>query len=408
MMKGGAVIVLVAYRKNGERLSLGNQWDKKELTAIRSMEKFHCPECHEEVIMKLGSKKIWHFSHVSGSSCQYQYDRESEYHLSGKLQLYEWLKKQGINAELEKFDPLIRQKPDLAFDWHGMKYAIEFQCSIIPEELFLKRTKTYFEHGYIPIWIAAANLIKRAGTYSVSMSNFLYLFIRRPLKTWNIPAYCPLSRQFIDLHHAIPISSRKTLTHLEVHSISKYGVNQLIRPVKQHPPFLKTWQTELKKFKTRYLMFPGSRRNPFLQEIYKNRLNILLLPPELGLPVFSSPYIETPALMWQTYLYLDVFRYAKKGDLIKYSEIEGVFLYRVKTQQIQLRNLPVAGARNYTHALMEYIQLLLDVSVLLRTGPTEFIVNRSIKTPSSVHEQIEMENIFNKNYRRMIEVSFIN
>ena len=110
--------------------------------------------------MKLGSKKIWHFSHLAGGRCQYEYDRESEYHLSGKLMLYNWLKKQGIDAELEHMDSQMKQKPDIAFELHNQKYAIEFQCSVIPSEIFEKRTKTYFTHGVIPIWIAAESLIK--------------------------------------------------------------------------------------------------------------------------------------------------------------------------------------------------------------------------------------------------------
>ncbi|MFT9599409.1 competence protein CoiA, partial [Mesobacillus sp.] len=114
--------MLVAYKSDGKRLSLGERWEKSDLIGIRSREKFHCPVCGEEVVMKLGSKKIWHFSHLSGGSCHYEYDRESEYHLSGKLQLFNWLKKQGINAELESFDPQMKQKPDIAFDLQNQKY----------------------------------------------------------------------------------------------------------------------------------------------------------------------------------------------------------------------------------------------------------------------------------------------
>lgn len=399
--------MLVANRKNGARLSLGDQWEKKELITLRSKEKFHCPECKEEVILKLGTKKIWHFSHLSGSICEHEYERESNYHLEGKLQLYNWLKKQGINAELEKFDRSARQKPDIAFDWQGKKYAIEYQCSIIPEEIFIKRTDRYFENGYIPIWIAAGNLIKRTGTKAVSINNFLYLFIRRPRQNWNIPVFCPLSGQFIDLNGVIPISSRKTITQLEIHSIDKVPVDHLISPISKNYSVVKSWQSELQKFKSRYLMYPGSYQNHFLQQLYSNHLNLLSLPSEIGLPVFSAPYIETPALIWQTYLYLDIFRYFKKGDQISVAQVHNAFNNRLRRGHIKWRNLPVAGKGNYSLVVSEYIQLLTKISVLTQISDSLLKLNRELKIPGSIDEQSAAEAYFYKRYGNIIEAPFL-
>jgi competence protein CoiA len=400
--KGGASNVLVANRNNGERLSLGDRWDKKELIEIRSKEKFHCPVCKEEVILKLGSKKIWHFSHLAGGMCEYEYDRESEYHLSGKLQLYSWLKKQGIHVELEKFDPQIRQKPDITFQLKGQKYALEFQCSAIPEPLFVKRTKVYLENGYIPIWIAAANLIKRTRRNVVSVSNFLYLFLRRPHHTWNIPAFCPISRQFINLHGVFPISSQKTLTYLEVQPIHQISLNQLLSPAEKQFPIIKAWQAENQRLKSQYVLYPGARQNPFLQELYHNRLSLLTLPSEIGLPVFSSPYIETPSFIWQTFLYLDVFRHYKKGDLVKYARVLDSFNKRMKRGEIKLRNLPLAGQRDYLYPLAEYILLLTKVSFLSRINSGTVKVNREIIFPSTIEEQIKAEEEFLRKHQSKI------
>lgn len=113
--------MLVAKKSDGKRLSLGERYEKSDLIEIRSREKFYCPGCDEEVVMKLGNKKIWHFSHLAGRSCQYEYERESDYHLTGKLKLYNWLKEQGIIAELEQFDPKMNQKPDIAFELQNQK-----------------------------------------------------------------------------------------------------------------------------------------------------------------------------------------------------------------------------------------------------------------------------------------------
>lgn len=399
--------MLVANKDNGERFSLGNGRTKKELQQIRSQEKFYCPECGEEVIMKLGNKKIWHFSHLAAGSCQYEYDRESDYHLSGKLKLYYWLKKQGVNAELEKYDSIMRQKPDIAFEWKGQKYAIEFQCSVIQPEIFEKRTNAYLQHGVTPIWIAAENLIKRKAHMLVSMNNFLFLFIRRPCHSWMIPAFCPISDQFIILHGAIPITSRKAISDLEVQSLHHFSIENLLSPIVRKFPLLTIWKKENQKLKSRYLMTPGAHRNPFLTELYRNRLILLTLPPEIGLPVHSSPFIETASFIWQTYLYLDVFRHYLKGDTIIYANIREAFDRRVKRGEIKLRILPVAGQRDYRYALAEYVFLLTKVSLLEKIDSNTVKVMKEIIIPSSIEEQLEAEaKFFSENENKITELIF--
>lgn len=399
--------MLVANKSNGERLSLGERWDKSDLIGIRSRERFHCPECGEEVVMKLGNKKIWHFSHLAGGGCQYEYDRESEYHLTGKLKLYDWLKKQGIIAELEHFDLQMKQKPDIAFEFQNQKYAIEFQCSVIPSEIFEKRTKTYFDHGVFPIWVAAERLIKRKTNNVVSFNNFLYLFIRRPRYSWNIPAFCPISGQFINLHGVVPITSRKTITNFKVNSLNQFSIDEFLSPTMKPFPFLKIWKSENQKLKSRYITTPGAWQNPFLKELYHNHLGLLTIPSEIGLPVRSSPYIETPSFIWQTYLYLDVFRHYQIGDIIYYSKIREAFDKRVRRKEIKLRTLPVAGQSDHWYALAEYVFLLTKVSYLERIDSGTVKVLREINIPNSIEEQIVAEaNFFSKYENEIIESIF--
>jgi competence protein CoiA len=404
-VEGGASILLVAIKSNGERLSLAERWQKSDLIGIRSTERFQCPECGKEVVMKLGSKKIWHFSHMAGGSCQYEYDRESEYHLSGKLQLFNWLNKQGINAELEQFDAQMKQKPDIAFELQNQKYAIEFQCSVIPAEIFEKRTQTYLHNDVIPIWIAAETLIKRKNNNVVSINNFLYLFTRQTRHSWNITAFCPISGQFINLNGAIPITSKKTITNLIVNSLNQYSVEELLNPIEKPFPILKTWQAENQKLKLRYLTSPGAWQNPFLKELYRNHLGLLTLPSEIGLPVRSSPYIETPPIIWQTFLYLDVFRHHKKGDIIMYAKIREAFEKRVSRKEINLRTLPAARQRDHRYALAEYVFLLTKVSYLERINSGTVRVLREIIIPGSIDEQITAEANFYTKYRNEITQS---
>lgn len=356
--------------------------------------------------MKLGSKKIWHFSHLPGKVCEYEYERESTYHLTGKLQLYYWLIKQGITAELEKYDPIMRQKPDIVFEYKGKTYAIEFQCSVIPEEVFIKRTETYKANGYTPIWIAAESLIRRSGANTVSLSSFLYLFMNRPGQTWMLTAFCPVSSQFIHLHNTVPLSSRKTITNMEVKSIHNATVEDLIDSHNKNVPFLKQWKNELQKYITRFMQYPGAMQNDYLQELYRNRLNVLRLPPEIGIPVPATHFIETAPVIWQSYIFLDLLRPLKTGELINRKHIYRIIEKRINRKKVQLRLMPLAGKGDYKLAIDDYISLLTLFSVLEKISTDEYKMNRELMIAATMDEQQEAVDSFYKEYGKIIESFF--
>ena len=73
---------------------------KEKLRRIREDQEFQCPECKEKVMMKIGTQRMEHFAHQKGSLCVESYERESEYHLAGKLQLFQWLKNQKLMSRI--------------------------------------------------------------------------------------------------------------------------------------------------------------------------------------------------------------------------------------------------------------------------------------------------------------------
>lgn len=66
--------MFIAQRKNGEKISLAERWDRKVLDEYRRKETFYCPICNEAVTLKLGSKRIWHFSHQKEAKCLQGYE----------------------------------------------------------------------------------------------------------------------------------------------------------------------------------------------------------------------------------------------------------------------------------------------------------------------------------------------
>ncbi|HAQ08337.1 MAG TPA: hypothetical protein DCR24_12755 [Bacillus bacterium] len=120
----------------------------------------------------------------------------------------------------------------------------------------------------------------------------------------------------------------------------------------------------------------------------------------------SSPYIETPPLIWQTYLFLDVFKHSKKGNMIKYHTIRQAFLKRVNRGHVRLRTIPLAGRGDYLHPLAEYVFLLVKVSFLERLNSATVKQIGEMNIPATIEAQIESEAQFLRKYENKMEESF--
>src|SRR5699024_9228468 len=131
----------------------------KEITILRK-EKFYCPQCLERVMIRAGPKTIPHFAHHRHSNCP-SHKGESEYHETGKLILFQWLKQQQLHVQLEAFLPGIKQIPDILVTINNKRIAIEFQCSKIRVSDIIQRNKGYEKLKIIPIWILGEKLLKR-------------------------------------------------------------------------------------------------------------------------------------------------------------------------------------------------------------------------------------------------------
>lgn len=87
--------------------------------------------------------------------CTVKYSEpETDEHLKGKQDLFEWIKKQdGVtNAVLEGWISETKQRPDIMFNYNGKKCVIEYQCSPIASE-YIERHELYKAFGINDIWI---------------------------------------------------------------------------------------------------------------------------------------------------------------------------------------------------------------------------------------------------------------
>ncbi|HJH10940.1 MAG TPA: hypothetical protein K8V30_04460 [Metalysinibacillus jejuensis] len=124
------------------------------LETLQRTETFRCPQCKAPVQLKIGTVITPHFAHKVASSCRELFtEGESEEHLRGKTQLYEWLKTRVNHVWLEPTIKNFSQRPDILVLHNNHYYALEFQCSAIKTALLEKRNAGYAKANITPIWI---------------------------------------------------------------------------------------------------------------------------------------------------------------------------------------------------------------------------------------------------------------
>lgn len=394
--------MLTAYRQNKERFSIFKVTSRESLLKYKR-EQFFCPICHESLVLKIGTKRIPHFAHRKNSSCTEQYERESDYHLSGKIKLYHWLETQRANPDLEPYIEQTRQRPDLTFMFNQSKYALEYQCSVIPEEYFVKRTESYKSVNIIPLWILGGKQINRLSTNLIKLTSFHLLFLTKKSNRTILNAYCSELNQHILFYNLIPVTSQKFITKLRFFP-KDCSLQEILVPSfsKDEFLFIPIWRKELLRYKNSLLLPAGIQKSKFLTELYKCRLNLLLLPPQLGIPTHSSMFIETAPLIWQTYIYLDTLSFRNPGERFQLASVLTAFKKRIQKNEIKLRNIPeIEGS--YESAIIEFINLLINFELIEYLGSHTLRMKRKIHTPDTLEEQKELENCFYLRYQKLLE-----
>ncbi|WP_409274442.1 competence protein CoiA [Neobacillus sp. SCS-31] len=388
---------MTATTKNGAMVSLADGYSRQTLENWRSSEEFFCPICRGKLILKLGERKIFHFAHMKDACQESNFERESNYHLSGKLALFYWLKRQGIEPRLEYYDPAIRQRPDIAFHFQGRCYALEFQCSTIPDHLFTKRTKNYISAGYTPFWILGASHFSGKPGNSIALSGFEYLFLRTsPGHPGLIPYFCPGQGIFRIVHSIFPYSPTRAFAQIETKKQEALTIHDLVSPAPPSTPCLPFWQDKLVRSKLSIGANPKTPYMPFLKQLYEAGLNLFLFPPEIGLPGFKAAAISTYPVIWQAYIVLDVLLGKEEGSIVTAREAAASLSWRAGKGEIRVRPLPLAAGVTLESAVSEYLSLLSLSGVLIPKGDGVFVIGRRLVIPRTIAEQMKSESAFYK------------
>jgi competence protein CoiA len=113
---------------------------------------FFCPECGDEVILKIGTEKVNYFAHRNPLVCRFDAN-ESEDHRQCKFQIYQALLRQPNVEKAAMERPLGTNRPDISAYINGVPVAIEIQISSLSEETIQHRTMEYARKGIYVLWL---------------------------------------------------------------------------------------------------------------------------------------------------------------------------------------------------------------------------------------------------------------
>jgi competence protein CoiA len=361
---GGEQEMFTAQTISGKVISILNV-SHKTIKMLQKEEKFFCPSCKGEVILKMGVKKQPHFAHKR--TCLIKPEGESEIHLLGKKKLFEWLMRHGYEPRLESFLSILRQQPDVLFLWNEKRVAIEFQCSIIDVKEIERRTLNYLNHSYWPLWIVYQKHVITRHDKILHLNEFLTRFINQaPGGFPFLLSFDPESERLFSYNNIIPFSKNRAYTSIVEFSLHD-SLEKIVLNFTRNHHFYHHWFFLQKKSIERLSILPNGRKNPFLQYLYQNRIHATQLPPEIGIPVPNMFLIVNSPFEWQFYIWFYFLYKRKINTVFSIQQIDSFIEDKLK-YMILFRKLPLFTKEDQFQPIHAYLQFLTDVGFFERVG----------------------------------------
>ena len=286
----------IARDSNGELVYVykGIELDKSEYYA--------CPTCGEPVQICQKKNGEYFFRHVT----QARHDGETEAHQKGKEELQERLEQQGYRAELERYEAMIGQIPDLTIEVGSKKWVLEYQCSVIPIKEMTSRTEALESIDRKVTWILGKKFLQK------NLCEMTLYCIRYHPQLGNYVCFYT-DKQWIIYHHlTLHLQKRKYLFQesrcdldkldwKKIFQIFEESENvQIARVASKEESWTKEeWQA--------FILSPQKENRQFLEELYHHRWTFDQLEVCSYYPKYSWS-MKTYNLIWQGYLLMGIDR----------------------------------------------------------------------------------------------------
>lgn len=384
-------------------------WYEREKRDLSKSQLF-CPSCHNPVFLKSGPLKQAHFAHYHLTNCNVFSEGETEEHLIGKSILYHWFKRQHIPCQLEPYLPSLQQRPDLLI-WkkETVPIAIEFQCSSLPAQRMVERTKNYQRNGYDVYWVLGKKF-----ELSDKLTSFQRLFIRKTnklnfflLSLDSLPQNLTI---FFNIHQKSVkkdiISSRKVF---ELHDpvVTLQGILESLKKEDQLPARRDSAEYQQNLIESHNLLntkrhYQEAEMVNFQRYIYRNGHSLISLPLEVYVMSKNSLMIKSLSYFWQ-YLFLEWLMKKELGEIVTKREFRNQFNRMARSKQLIFYTMPFIGQEEKAKIMNSYLNFLTDRGILKVVSAYEWVISGRpyyYKTESEKlkdFHSLENKNLFYKN-----------
>lgn len=339
-----------------------------EIEDIRRGTQFSCPTCNQIVIVKAGRVVVPHFAHSSKGNCPNTEGGEGVYHAKGKLLLFQWLKSQGLDVQLEKYIRKIKQQPDMLLTINNKKIAIEYQCARIPIEQISLRNEGYKSVNISPIWILGATRFKRYNNNGIKVDQYTLQFIHQFSKEHPLALFyfCPETLNFITFTGIYISEKSSALGKLKIQKLNKMIFTDLFK--QKHfskDKLYNLWIKEKTKFRLKFRRSSFGKEREWRQFLYLRKTHLEYLPSVIYLPILDQYKMKTPAWDWQSRLYLEIIEPLEIGATFTLEKCEYSLRNHIKHNHFPL----IISTSN---PIKEYLQLLKELNYIEELSPKTY------------------------------------
>lgn len=372
--------MLVAKTDDGRLVSLlSPNYSRPALIALKTKKRFFCPVCGRPVVLKMGTKRKWHFAHDPDHPCLLESEPESAGHLSGKEDLFVWLERHGLRPKLECYLPEIKQRPDLFLPGRSAPIAFEYQCSAIADDIWLKRTAGYIRAGIKPLWLIGSRRQRKKG-FTCRLAGFEPLAIRSSVLSMSffphpfaspyyLTYYDPETRQFHFFHQLHPAGETAFIFQAASRSIDHLSPHDLINPSFSFSSemFKEHWLA-WKKNKRLSAGRRASRAELDMRRLcYAHRFVFTEFPSFVGLPHHHFIHLSGPPHLWQLFIYL-LFYLKYPDSWIRLQTLVADCRSKAAGRLFRFRPMPLCKQPSLRAILQTYLYQLSALNVIERRG----------------------------------------
>lgn len=363
--------MLRAQTKSGKMVTLA-MLTEKDIRHMRKQLTFYCPDCHEEVIVRAGRQVIPHFAHRMRSSCT-RHTGESAQHMQGKLQLFQWLRRQYSTVQLERYLPELQQRPDIFLNIHQKRIAVEIQYSKMSWETISKRNQGYVKANITPIWVLGNTLFKRIHKYILKLDSFSLQFVHQflPRLPTLLIYYCPHTKTFIKVSDIYMFRATQAIASISIHKSTSLTFAQLVHNTCLSPHVLfSLWRKEKRRFRLKRGSFSGVELS-WQNWLYEKGYYIDYLPSIIHLPVGNQHVMKVPLWHWQSRIVIELLHSLSVDATFTLQQVQQFVL----PYQEAVETYPLLSPQNPAR---EYLSLLEHLHIIEEVYPTIYVKRKPI------------------------------